>query len=89
MYRFCMTDPMRFYKSIRITLEHGHANDNASDYSSVAFWYQNEPHDKADRIHCDIDRMSRAGSTPLSTDAILVRQTLLAMEAAIWSRSRD
>jgi len=45
MYRFFVTDPIRFEKSIRVTLEHGHANDLANDYSSVAFWYQTEPHE--------------------------------------------
>lgn len=40
MYRFYITDPLRFRKSIRVTLEHGHGNDKANDYSSVAFWYQ-------------------------------------------------
>ena len=46
MYRFSITDPVRFRQSIRVTLEHGHGNDKANDYSSVAFWYQLEPHDK-------------------------------------------
>jgi hypothetical protein len=40
MYRFQVTDPIRFRKSIRVTLEHGHANDQDNDYSTVAFWYQ-------------------------------------------------
>jgi hypothetical protein len=40
MYRFYVTDPIRFRKSIKVTLEHGHGNDRANDYSSVAFWYQ-------------------------------------------------
>ena len=40
MYRFYVTDPLRFEESIRVTLEHGHGNDKANDYSSVAFWYQ-------------------------------------------------
>ena len=40
MYRFYVTDPLRFRKSIRVTLEHGHGNDKANDYASVAFWYQ-------------------------------------------------
>jgi len=40
MYRFYLTDPLRFKKSIRVTLEHGHANNFTNDYSSVAFWYQ-------------------------------------------------
>jgi hypothetical protein len=44
MYRFFVTDPIRFRRSIRMTLEHGHGNNKANDYSSVAFWYQREPH---------------------------------------------
>ena len=40
MYRFYISDPIRFRESIRVTLEHGHGNDMANDYSSVAFWYQ-------------------------------------------------
>ena len=44
MYRFHIEDPIRFKKSIRVTIEHGHANNQSNDYSSVAFWYQFEPH---------------------------------------------
>jgi hypothetical protein len=33
-----------FQKSIRVTIEAGHANIHANDYSSVAYWYQTEPH---------------------------------------------
>jgi hypothetical protein len=44
MYRFFLPDPIRFSRSIRATIEHGHNNDFANDYSSVAFWYQLEPH---------------------------------------------
>ncbi len=40
MYRFYLTDPLRFKKSIRATIEHGEANNLANDYTSVAFWYQ-------------------------------------------------
>jgi hypothetical protein len=40
MYRFYITDPIRFRTSIRVTIEHGHGNDKANDYTSVAFWYQ-------------------------------------------------
>jgi hypothetical protein len=45
MYRFHIEDPMQFQKSIRVTIEHGHANVHADDYSSVAYWYQSEPHE--------------------------------------------
>lgn len=44
MYRFHIEDPIRFHKSIRVTLEHGHANKLSNDYSSTAYWYQMEPH---------------------------------------------
>jgi hypothetical protein len=27
-----------------VTIEHGHANRRGDDLSSVAFWYQAEPH---------------------------------------------
>lgn len=44
MYRLFGRDPIRFKESIRVTIEHGHANDMPNDYSSVAYWYQKEPH---------------------------------------------
>jgi hypothetical protein len=40
MYRFYITDPLRFRKSIRVTLEHGHGNNKANDYCSTGFWYE-------------------------------------------------
>jgi len=40
MYRFYLVDPIRFRKSIRVTLEHGHGNDKANEYASTSFWYQ-------------------------------------------------
>ena len=46
MYRFHIEDPVTFDKSLRVTIEHGHANDRGDDYSSVAYWYQTEPHKK-------------------------------------------
>jgi len=44
MYRFHIEDPIRFEKSIRFSIEHGHANKLSNDYSSTAYWYQLEPH---------------------------------------------
>lgn len=45
MYRWFVTDPIRFTTALRWSVEHGHANNFAVDYSSVAYWYQHEPHD--------------------------------------------
>jgi hypothetical protein len=50
MYRFHIQDPVYFRKSIRATIEHGHANHRADTYSSVAFWYQTEPHKPFDAM---------------------------------------
>ncbi len=44
MYRYHIEDPVMFTKSIKVTIEHGHGNVHANDYSSVGYWYQTEPH---------------------------------------------
>jgi hypothetical protein len=49
-YRFNIGDQIPFQKSIRVTIEHGHANQELADYSSVAYWYQAEPHKPFARI---------------------------------------
>ncbi len=44
LYRFHIEDPITFTRGIRVSIEHGHANKRSDDYSSVAYWYQEEPH---------------------------------------------
>jgi hypothetical protein len=44
VYRFHLDSPIPFTKSIRATIEHGHANHRSDNYFSVAYWYQTEPH---------------------------------------------
>jgi hypothetical protein len=44
LYRFHIEDPIYFEKSIKVTIEHGHANNLSVDYSSTSYWYQTEPH---------------------------------------------
>jgi len=44
MFRFHIEDPIQFEKSIRVTIESGHANVHANDIASTAYWYQREPH---------------------------------------------
>jgi len=43
-YRFHLLDPVRFNKSLRATIEHGHNNSLTLELASVAYWYQTEPH---------------------------------------------
>lgn len=46
LYRWHTESPVTFEKSIRVTIEHGHANSRSDDFYSVAYWYQAEPHAK-------------------------------------------
>lgn len=41
-YRFHLEDPIRFKKSLRASIEHGHANALTLEIASVAYWYQTE-----------------------------------------------
>jgi hypothetical protein len=44
VYRFHLDSPIPFTKSLRATIEHGHANVRSDNMYSVAYWYQAEPH---------------------------------------------
>lgn len=57
LYRWHIEDPVIFHKRIRVTIEHGHANRRSDDISSVAFWYQTEPHKPFERLTDVNDRV--------------------------------
>lgn len=42
-YRFHVPDPIRFRQRIRVSMERGHANHLADDWSATAYWYQTLP----------------------------------------------
>ncbi len=44
VYRFNISDPIAFSRSLRFTIEHGHNNNLTLDLASVAYWYQKDPH---------------------------------------------
>ena len=44
VYRYHITDPVYFEKSLKFSIEHGHNNSLSLDLASVAYWYQVEPH---------------------------------------------
>jgi hypothetical protein len=43
VYRFHLTDPVHFSKSLKFSIEHGHNNNLTLDLASVAYWYQSAP----------------------------------------------
>ena len=42
-YVFHLENPVRFQKTIKVTIEHGHANHLSNEMSSVAYWYSDQP----------------------------------------------
>ncbi|WP_267902846.1 DUF2961 domain-containing protein [Gracilibacillus salitolerans] len=59
LIQFHIEDPIRFTKSIKATIEHGHANDQSNDFSCVAYWYQIEPHKRLKPLPKVEDRLPR------------------------------
>ena len=78
MYRFYINDPVRFQKSIRVTIEHGHANNFENDYTSTAFWYQKDPHKAFPPMPKAEDRLP---GWPDDVAQAIERETKLANEA--------
>jgi hypothetical protein len=75
MYRWHIDNPVRFQKSLRFTIEHGHANHRSDNYFSTAYWYQTEPHKKFPDLPKPDARVPRVyavggpGPAPLNTPA--------------------
>jgi hypothetical protein len=44
LYRWHGDNPVTFKRYLKHTMEHGHANDRADCFYSVAYWYQSEPY---------------------------------------------
>jgi hypothetical protein len=42
-YVFHVENPVRFEKSVKVTIEHGHGNHLCNEMSSVAYWYGDKP----------------------------------------------
>jgi hypothetical protein len=64
LYRFHIEDPIRFDKSILVTIEHGHNNKLSNDYSSTAYWYQFEPHGPIPKLLPVKQRLARPDWPP-------------------------
>ena len=71
LYRWHIESPIAFEKSIRVTIEHGHANHRSDNFYSTAYWYQAEPHAAFPTLPPPADRVPRvyrvggAGAAPV------------------------
>jgi len=59
VYRFHLDSPIPFTKSLKATIEHGHANHRSDTFFSVAYWYQAEPHADFPRLPPLEDRIPK------------------------------
>jgi hypothetical protein len=57
LYRWHADNPVTFQRYLKHTMEHGHANDRADCFYSVAYWYQNEPHTDFPALPAVVDRI--------------------------------
>ncbi|KAA8906911.1 hypothetical protein TRICI_005049 [Trichomonascus ciferrii] len=62
-YRWHLTDPIRFNKKIKVTMEHGHGNHLSDDWSTTAYWYQTLPSPKLNILPVD-ERLPRKPVLP-------------------------
>lgn len=59
VYRYHVEDPIRFRKSILVSIEHGHANKLSNDYSSTAYYYLSEPKGSGSEMMTAEERLPR------------------------------
>jgi hypothetical protein len=59
LYRWHTESPISFEKSIRVSMEHGHANHRSDNFYTAAFWYQTEPHAPFPALPAPADRVPR------------------------------
>ncbi|MEX0720754.1 MAG: glycoside hydrolase family 172 protein [Balneolaceae bacterium] len=63
VYRFHSESPVTFNESIRVTIEHGHANHRSDNYYTAAYWYQTEPHAPFPELPAVDERIPRGVNT--------------------------
>jgi hypothetical protein len=59
VYRYHIEDPIRFRKSVLVSIEHGHANKLSNDCSSTAYYYLSKPKRGGPRLPKAEDRLPR------------------------------
>ena len=57
LYRWHADNPVTFTRSLKHTIEHGHANHRADSFYSVGYWYQSEPYTEFPTLPLLADRL--------------------------------
>ncbi|WP_428940478.1 glycoside hydrolase family 172 protein [Fontivita pretiosa] len=76
-YRWHIEDAIPFRKSIRVTIEHGADDQWPADYSSVACWYQSEPHAAFPRLPQAKDLLALVPPPPMKIEGAIEAEDIL------------
>jgi hypothetical protein len=62
-YRWHGDNPVTFEKYLKYTIEHGHADDRADNFFSVAYWYQATPYTDFPTLPSTVARIPKVRTT--------------------------
>jgi hypothetical protein len=83
-YRFDMSAPVPFSRSLRVEIGHGFSNELTCDYSSTAYWYQTEPHRPFPALPPVTLRRPQPATTNLAQAGLLLVPPAAALLALLW-----
>jgi len=94
-YRFHIDDAIPFKEHIVVDIDHGYTNQVAADYSSVAYWYQGEPHGAFPALPSLAERLptspqENVAQFALATSPVWVPATLVGLKVLrrLWRGPR-
>jgi hypothetical protein len=88
-YRFEMSAPVSFSRSLRVQIQHGFYNDLPGDYSSTAYWYQAEPHRPYSELPPVDLRRPQPATINLTQSALFLAPAVATALALLWRVRRQ
>ena len=83
-YRFDMSAPVSFSRSLRVEIGHGFSDELTCDYSSTAYWYQTEPHRRFPALPPVALRQPQPATANLAQAGLLLAPPVAALLALLW-----
>ena len=87
-YRFDMSAPVSFSRSLRVEIGHGFSNEIPCDYSSTAYWYQAEPHRPSPGLPPVHLRQPQPATGNLAQTSLLLAPPAAALLVLLWRLTR-
>jgi hypothetical protein len=88
VYRFDMTAPVSFSRSLQVRINHGFSNELDCDYSSTTYWYQAEPHRPFPELPPVPLRQPDPATVNLAQSALLLAPPIATLLALWWKLRR-